>query len=382
MQQSSETIGAIAAALARAQAKLTNPEKTQTAIIHSPFPREDSRTFRYASLANGLDIVRKTLSQQEIATIQTTRMDQATGKIHLTTTLAHSSGEWLSSDWPVIASTDTDAPHRMGMALTYARRYSLFALVGIAGEDDLDAPGLAQGPSSTVARSASLPTDKVSKAVVAKPPIFTAEESEKQRVKLLDEIQAFETEGELLQWAGDGLKRKNALLEGDARAIEAAYRERLDEIAPTSSTAEDLNSIELVRPSEEAESRPAALAIPKEPARKRSKAHLLFVRGQPCLVCKQSPCDAHHLRFAQSRALGRKVSDEFTVPVCRSHHTDLHRHGNERAWWANLQIEPLAIARELWATSPAHGTSATAVLQPNKVIPAPSLALSSTASSG
>jgi hypothetical protein len=101
MHRSSERIGAIAAALAKAQAELTNPEKSLTATIRSPFPREGSRSFRYASLASGLDIVRKTLSKQEIATIQTTGIDLATGQIHLTTLLAHSSGEWISSDWPV-----------------------------------------------------------------------------------------------------------------------------------------------------------------------------------------------------------------------------------------------------------------------------------------
>src|SRR3954465_5992380 len=90
MHQSSERIGAIAAALARAQADLTNPEKTLTAVIRSPFPREEDRSFRYASLASGLDIVRKTLSQQEIATVQTTRIDGETDQIQLTTLLAHS----------------------------------------------------------------------------------------------------------------------------------------------------------------------------------------------------------------------------------------------------------------------------------------------------
>lgn len=89
-------------------------------------------------------------------------------------------------------------------------------------------------------------------------------------------------------------------------------------------------------------------------ARKRSKAHLLFVREQPCLVCRPPPCDAHHLKFAQPRALGRKVSDEFTVPLCRAHHHELHRHGNERAWWANLQIAPPPIAQELRAANPVH----------------------------
>ena len=142
MHRSSETIGAIATALAKAQGELKNPEKSLTATIHSPFPREEPRTFRYASLASGLEIVRKTLSQHEIATVQTTAIDTEAGLIRLTTVLAHSSGEWMSSDWPVCPVTETAAPHRMGAALTYARRYALFTLVGIAGEDDLDAPDL------------------------------------------------------------------------------------------------------------------------------------------------------------------------------------------------------------------------------------------------
>src|ERR1700756_1505607 len=141
MQRSSESIGAIAGALAKAQAELTNPEKSLTATIRSPFPRESDRTFRYASLSSGLDIVRKALGKHEIATVQTTAIDEA-GLIRLTTVLAHSSGEWVSSDWPVCPASETAAPHRMGAALTYARRYALFTLVGIAGEDDLDAPDL------------------------------------------------------------------------------------------------------------------------------------------------------------------------------------------------------------------------------------------------
>ena len=142
MQRSSESIGAIAAALAKAQGELINPEKSLTATIRSPFPREADRTFRYASLATGLDIVRKALGKHEIATVQTTAIDHEAGLIRLTTVLAHSSGEWVSSDWPVCPVGETAAPHKMGAALTYARRYSLFTLVGIAGEDDLDAPDL------------------------------------------------------------------------------------------------------------------------------------------------------------------------------------------------------------------------------------------------
>src|SRR6202161_2576602 len=143
MQRSSETIGAIAGALAKAQIELQNPEKSLTATIRSPFPREGDRSFRYASLANGLDLVRKSLGRHEIATGQTTSIDEAAGLLRLTTTLAQSSGEWLSSDGQVGPVTETAAPHRMGAALTYARRYGLFTLVGIAGEDDLDAPDLA-----------------------------------------------------------------------------------------------------------------------------------------------------------------------------------------------------------------------------------------------
>src|SRR6266702_6006451 len=175
MHQSSERIGAIAGALAKAQAELTNPEKTLTATIRSPFPREEDRTFRYASLASGLDIVRKTLSQQEIATIQTTRTVAATGQIHLTTLLAHASGEWISSDLPVCSGKDVEAPHRMGAALTYARRYALFALVGIAGEDDLDAPDAIAGPpapTATEPQTATGPKAKPSRVVLQRPQVL------------------------------------------------------------------------------------------------------------------------------------------------------------------------------------------------------------------
>jgi hypothetical protein len=89
-----------------------------------------------------------------------------------------------------------------------------------------------------------------------------------------------------------------------------------------------------------------------KPLRHRSKEHLAFVAAQPCLICQRTPCDAHHLKFAQPKALGRKVSDEFTVPLCRAHHHELHRHGNERAFWANLKLAPLEVAKDLWLTGP------------------------------
>src|SRR5262245_47258538 len=142
MQRSSDSVAALASALAKAQAELLNPEKSLTATLRAAAPGEAQRTFRYAPLSSGLDIVRKTLGQHEIATIQTTAIDQAAGLVNLTTVLAHSSGEWIASDWPVCPIAEIASPQRMGAALTYARRYALFTLVGIAGEDDLDAPDL------------------------------------------------------------------------------------------------------------------------------------------------------------------------------------------------------------------------------------------------
>ena len=119
MQRSSETIGAIAAALAKAhRPELTNPEKSLTVTIRAANPRESDRTFRCAALSSGLDIVRRTLGVHEIATVQTTAIDPEAGSIRLTTTLAHSSGEWLCSEWPVCPAAETASPKRMGAALT------------------------------------------------------------------------------------------------------------------------------------------------------------------------------------------------------------------------------------------------------------------------
>src|SRR5439155_6045397 len=142
MQRSSPSIAALATALAKAQIELTNPEKSLIGAIEPQRGQGGARQFRYAPLSSGLEIVRKTLGQHEIATVQTTAVDQAAGIINLTTILAHASGEWIASDWPVCPIAETATPHRMGAALTYARRYALFTLVGIAGEDDLDAPDL------------------------------------------------------------------------------------------------------------------------------------------------------------------------------------------------------------------------------------------------
>ena len=89
------------------------------------------------------------------------------------------------------------------------------------------------------------------------------------------------------------------------------------------------------------------LAVPA-PRRYRNKAHLRYVAQQPCLLCGRKPSDPHHLRFMQPRALGRKASDEFSVPLCRIHHRLVHRVGNEAAWWKEAGIDPIEVARKLW----------------------------------
>src|ERR1700730_16997981 len=158
MHRSSESVAAIATALAKAQTELSNPEKAMIGTVYNG--RSDTpQSFRYASLSSGLNIVRKTLGGQQIAIAQTTDIDRANGMVNLTTILLHTSGEWISSDWPVCQLSETSAPRRMGAALTYARRYALFPMVGIAGEDDLDAPDLTndqpRGGKATEARLGS-----------------------------------------------------------------------------------------------------------------------------------------------------------------------------------------------------------------------------------
>jgi ERF superfamily len=355
MHRSSETIGAIATALAKAQAELSNPEKTLTATIAAP---NGERTFRYASLASGLDLVRKCLGQHEIAIMQTTAVEQ--GQIMLTTLLVHASGEWVSSLWPVCSATQASAQVK-GAGLTYARRYALFTLVGIAGEDDLDAPELT--PQSEQPLPEQPAPRKASNGSVHSPrvPPLALGQSAQLRERLLQEISSIATDEGLALWAHRSLRLKNTLTHEDSQALEAAYLSKLEGCSkePLASTEPHPAEKQSLGPGNQ-EASPAA-DTPVTPLtksiRKRSKAHLAFVASQPCLICRTSPCDPHHLKIAQPRSLGRKVSDEFTVPLCRVHHQALHRHGNEANWWADMQVAPLPIAKELWEMSPVHGAS-------------------------
>jgi ERF superfamily len=383
----SESIGAIAAALAKAQGELANPEKALTATIQSPFPREADRTFRYASLASGLDLVRKSLGRHEIATVQTTSIDEGAGLIRLTTTLAHSSGEWVSSDWPVCLMSETATPHRMGAALTYARRYALFTLVGIAGEDDLDAPDLnraaalapyGSGPqvvdpngsghqADAAISASSLPTAAGNgrrKPVRAPRVRLSAINSKALREKLLAELTELVSAEQLTEWSYRSLPIKNTLAVDDARIVEETFQAELVDLA-SADAGPSLRASGVSAgpqdPSERArneqisqgeEDRPGkidkSLLTISEPRRRRDKSHLKFVAKQPCLICERLPCDAHHLRFSQVRGIGLKVSDEFTVPLCRGHHREVHRAGNESQWWESAGVDALAMAHKLW----------------------------------
>src|SRR5712671_5908102 len=241
MPRSSETVAALAAALAKAQSELINPEKSLTAIVRTGRPGEGERSFRYAPLSSGLDIVRKTLGQHEIATLQTTAIDQSAGMVNLTTRLAHASGEWIASDWPVCPISDMASPRRMGAALTYARRYALFTMVGIAGEDDLDAPDFASEGSKgdKTAENGLAPgsglepaSDRSSQSRTRKPPIspigerLNAEESAAARAQLILEIQSLPA-NDLQRRAITILKAKNRLSTNDAKQVEDAFAARM-----------------------------------------------------------------------------------------------------------------------------------------------------------
>ena len=370
MQRSSETIGTIAAALAKAQAQLVNPEKSLVGTIRSDGQRGTEQTFRYAPLSSGLDIVRKTLSQHEIATVQTTSIDESTGLVQLSTVLAHASGEWIASDWPVCAISETAAPHRMGAALTYARRYALFTLVGIAGEDDLDAPDLLP-PTALEAKTDGPNTHKKdrfnggqaqSKAFVGHRakmcstsyrPKLEPEESAARREQLTGELENISSAEEAANWAHRVMGAKNSLTAVDAEHVERAFQKRLLSIttaAAAPSTKEAERSVRsLGRSSRRRTSAvdKSVLALPA-PRRLRDREHVKSVAKQPCLVCGRRPADTHHLRLAQVPALGREVSDEFTVPLCRGHHREVHRCVDEAAWWNRAGSDPSAAARVLW----------------------------------
>ena len=384
MHRSSESVAAIATALAKAQTELCNPEKAMVGTVYNN--RSDSpQSFRYASLSSGLDIIRKTLGGQQIAVAQTTDIDRANGTVNLITVLLHTSGEWISSDWPVCQLSETSAPRRMGAALTYARRYALFTMVGIAGEDDLDAPpdvtaDLAAGrkaadtaPSSNPSLTPACASDRARPEPKARSPRrcgkdFVSGSPPPSGWNSFGRSKLF-PEADLPARAIAILKAKNRMAADDAKLVEEAFSARmgLPSAQPEVLTADEHALV----PTEPAQQKPAAsigalkrprgrprkIQAPAEPSAELAvdpnadqsqspagfntslKTTPLPARSikaysqlasrvgsatrptsnswhrSPVWSAGRSPADAHHLRFTQPRAMGLKVSDEFTVPL-------------------------------------------------------------------
>jgi hypothetical protein len=199
-------------------------------------------------IAAPMTIVHKTLSQHEIATVQTTTIDQTAGLVRLSTVLAHASGEWIASDWPVCAISETTAPHRMGAALTYARRYALFTLVGIAGEDDLDAPDLMRltPPTSKVDKPAKNEISdlnggrhstqqfsgdrRVKAASIPRKPRLEPQASASLRDQLTAELKDLNSAEDAANWGSAGTCCQNTLTTLDAELVEQAFQARLTSI--------------------------------------------------------------------------------------------------------------------------------------------------------
>jgi len=319
-------------------------------------------------------------------------IDKEAGLLRLTTILAHSSGEWVSSEWPVCQISDIASAQRMGAALTYARRYALFTLVGIAGEDDLDAPDLGARPAAAAELPGPLDHRKQANEQAAGAPprapsnrkspnsaartVLGIQLSASLRESLIEQLATINSADEATAWARRNLAAKNTLTAADAKIVEERFQARLSTIGDSgipNEISDHLNGLDADRPTlAVADQGALAAGVPdpgaahkgsrrpkKQPCsdvvhalgktvRLRDKEHRRFVLRQPCLVCGRMPSDPHHLTFIQPRALGRRVSDEFTVPVCRVHHRELHRSGDEVAWWRRLNIDPLPVALKLW----------------------------------
>ena len=274
------------------------------------------------------------------------------------------------------------------------------------GEDDLDSPDVINdqpkgGVEPTQVRASPLRTENSGVPLVREK--LCADESAAIRAQLIREIETLPEE-DLQPRAIAILKAKNRLSMDDAKLVEQAFAARMvqqpplleasatvettivavDAIPPASAStvkqargrgrprktkastqiteASQLPSASIIADSPvspsthlQTESTPAKIEKNEltisEPRRHRDKGHLKFVASQPCLVCGRSPADAHHLRFTQPRAMGRKVSDEFTVPLCRTHHRDNHRFGDEAAWWGRQAIDPVGTSRKLWVST-------------------------------
>jgi hypothetical protein len=272
-----------------------------------------------------------------------------------------------------------------------------------SGEDDLDAPDLPVASSDGGRALATTAGNSMNGHSVGTPnpapfapgtgshrkprvhsskPILAPDASAQLRDQLLAELSGLATAEDMIAWAHRTLSIKNTLGSEDARAIEGSFADRMQVLegeprpmqpgeAPRAAVVDSASAAPSnpsgtegaqtlaqhdARPhvGEGREKRGRLPGVDKsvlsiaEPRRYRNKEHLRFVMQQSCLVCGRTPSDPHHLRFMQPRALGRKVSDEFVAPLCRTHHREVHRVGDERAWWKQAGIDPIKVARQLW----------------------------------
>jgi ERF superfamily len=257
----------------------------------------------------------------------------------------------------------------MGAALTYARRYALFTLVGITGEDDLDAPDLI-APTTPAPRREELAIRKTRSRLnggsahqhQAVPGASRQNElpspmrmldpvaSAALRDRLLTELNDISSAEQAANWGLPALAAKNTLLAPDAERVESAFQMQLSKLGSEPARRSAKRSQNKGKKRRTAAIDKTVLRLPTS-RRIRDREHVKSVAKQPCLVCGRRPADAHHLRFAQPPALGRKVSDEFTVPLCRGHHREVHRCGDETGWWVKTGIDASAAARVLWLES-------------------------------
>jgi hypothetical protein len=209
--------------------------------------------------------------------------------------------------------------------------------------------GVGHHPSSI--RAASQVPEKRARKEGAKPPLLPSEASERLRCQLISELGQLREPADLADWAQRALPQKNQLSTADAQRVEEAFEAKLNQLGEaepqSESESREANSHHVG--GERMEPVSAEVTVITKPVRERDPNHLRFVASQGCLICGRSPSDAHQLKFAEARAMGRKVSDKFTVPLCRLHHRELHRIGNERAWWQRQGLDPLPIAAMLWA---------------------------------
>jgi hypothetical protein len=174
------------------------------------------------------------------------------------------------------------------------------------------------------------------------------EASARLRDQLIAELKKLNSAEEAAEWAHRVLSSKNSLVATDAEQVDLAFQLKLSILTPERTTVADQPRSRRGKGKDRTSAANKVVLASPVPRRIRDREHVKLVAKQPCLICGRRPADAHHLRFAQPPALGRKVSDEFTVPLCRGHHRQVHRHGNEVVWWENVGIDPTVSARALW----------------------------------